>query len=338
MKQNTLAVLLLSCLTLSCGPLTDFRELLEPDLVPPCLIGVRSMNSTEIELEFDEIPVSQPDWLKLHPDGNIRSLSRKDSSLIVLVDQQHPGQEYILEAVVEDKRGNRLSFLTTIYGYNPDTPRVLINEFTTRGTGNHPDVLELKVLNDGNMGGMSLYQGTPNNWRDRLIFPDFQVKAGDFILVHFKTSADLEELDETGAKDSSGGLDSSDNAFDFWIKDGSGISGNNGVLSIYDRPGGLLLDGVLYSNRSSDSDERYDGFGTLDTLERARQLVADMGWVIGGEKVRPEDAVSPEGSTGTRSLCRSSSSADTDTLLDWHIVPTRGATFGEENSDEVYAP
>ncbi len=109
-------------------------------------------------------------------------------------------------------------------------------------------------------------------------------------------------------------------------------------MSIYDRPGGLLLDGVLYSNRSSDSDERYDGFGTLDTLERARQLVADMGWVIGGEKVRPEDAVSPEGSTGTRSLCRSSSSADTDTLLDWHIVPTRGATFGEENSDEVYAP
>ncbi len=91
MKQNTLAVLLFSCLPLSCGPLTDFRELLEPDLVPPCLIGVRSVNSTEIELEFDEIPVSQPDWLKLYPQGNILSLSRNDLVLTILVDQQKPG-------------------------------------------------------------------------------------------------------------------------------------------------------------------------------------------------------------------------------------------------------
>jgi hypothetical protein len=120
------------------------------------------------------------------------------------------------------------------------------------------------------------------------------------------------------------------------------------VISLYERPGGEILDGVLYSNRSSDSDETYGGFGTQDSWERAQELVADGGWIIAGEQARPEDAVSPEGSTGTRSICRSAGtlnsasadivSVDTDTAIDWHIVPTRSFTFGEENSDEIYVP
>ena len=150
-------------------------------------------------------------------------------------------------------------------------------------------------------------------------------------------------------------------AYDFWIPEGAGISGNNGVISCYDRPGGQILDGVPYSNRNSDSDEQYGGFGTRDSWERAQELVADGGWLIAGERVRPEDAVNPEGSTGTRSICRSAGAAgeagsgdtgsgdpdtvgtdtaavDTDTAADWHVVPTRGFTFGEENSDEIYVP
>ena len=120
------------------------------------------------------------------------------------------------------------------------------------------------------------------------------------------------------------------------LQDGKGLSGNNGVLSLYDRPGGKCLDGVLYSNRTSQSDELYRGFGSEETLNRAEELVLAGGWKPAGARVSPEDAVNPEGSTGTRSICRSSGSADTDSAEDWHIVPTRKATFGAENSDEVY--
>ena len=198
------------------------------------------------------------------------------------------------------------------------------------------------------MGGVVLYEGTPGSHDDRLIFPAFEVSTGDFLIIHFKPEGIPQEIDETAAKDLSGGLDASDQAYDFWVREGAGISGNNGVLSLYDRPGGAILDGVLYSDRTSDSDEKYGGFGTLDSWERAQELTADGGWTISGEQVRPEDAVSPEGSTGTRSICRSTDSAnsafpdgasvDTDTAADWHIVPTRGFTFGEENSDEIYVP
>ena len=99
-----------------------------------------------------------------------------------------------------------------------------------------------------------------------------------------------------------------------------------------------MLDGVLYSNRTSQSDEAYRGFGSAETLTRAEELVSAGGWTHAGARVSPEDAVNPDGSTGTRSICRQPRAADTNSSEDWHIVPTRKASFGAENSDEVYTP
>jgi len=244
----------------------------------------------------------------------------------------------VLEAEAADARGNTASFLADFYGFNSRIPRLLINEFTPRGSGTHPDLLELKVLAGGDMGGVVLYQGTPGSFDNRFVFPSFAVAEGDFVVVHFKPMGEAGETDETMDKTSAKGLDASDNAYDFWVPDGAGLSGNNGVLSVYERPGGKLMDGVLYSNRTATSDERYRGFGSEAALARAEELVRDGGWSAAGSRVTPEDAVSPEGSTGTRSICRSSGSDDTDTAADWHIVPTRKASFGKENSDERYTP
>ena len=110
------------------------------------------------------------------------------------------------------------------------------------------------------------------------------------------------------------------------------------MVSLYDRPGGVCLDGVLYSNRTSQSDSRYRGFGSTVLLAQAEELVRDGGWKAAGSRVLPEDALSPEGSTATRSICRTSRSDDTDCAEDWHIVPSRKATFGAENCDDVYVP
>jgi hypothetical protein len=336
------------CLCTCCGPIADMRESLNPDLIPPQLLGVRTLNAGQLELAFDEPPFCRPEDLAVEPFLTVLGVQAEDCRLLIEIASQTPGLPYQLEALVEDEAGNGLHFLTRFYGYNGEVPQLLINEFTTRGTGNHPDAVELKVMDGGNMGAVVLYEGTPNNHDDRLIFPTFPVSAGEFLIIHFKPEGIAEEIDETESRDLSGGLDASDRAYDFWIPYGTGISGNNGVISLYDRPGGEILDGVLYSNRTSDSDEKYGGFGTLDSWERARELAVDGGWLIAGEQVRPEDAVNPEGSTGTRSMCRSPGSAeaagctgaavDTDTAADWHIVPTLGFTFGEENSDEIYVP
>jgi hypothetical protein len=249
-----------------------------------------------------------------------------------------PGQHYILSTEAADARGNSSSFLAEFYGFNGRVPRLLINELTPRGSGSHPDCTELKVLSDGNLGGVVLYNGTPGSFDGRLIFPACAVRAGSFIIVHWKPAGIPGEVDETSDPSASTGSDTSDTALDFWVRDCAGLGGNNGVLTVFERPGGACIDGVIYSNRTSESDERYRGFGAEDMLARAEELVSDGGWACAGKKIAPEDCVNPEGSTGTRSLCRTPGAPDTNGPEDWHVVPTRKASFGAENSAEVYAP
>ena len=136
----------------------------------------------------------------------------------------------------------------------------------------------------------------------------------------------------------SGGKDASDQAWDFWVPEGTGLSGNNGVLALCENPLGGIIDAVLYSNRTSDSDDRYRGFVSRAVLARAEEIWHAGHWIATGDWIRPEDAVDPEASTSTRSMARSSDSADRNVSGDWHITPTRGLSPGEPNTDQVYSP
>ncbi|HVP17637.1 MAG TPA: hypothetical protein VMU36_01485 [Spirochaetia bacterium] len=323
---------------LSCGPVPDPRSGEQADLHPPTIESVYATGPNELSIQFDEEASLVSEKTRISPVLSVREATGPSRSIVVRMDEQTPGLEYTLEGEAADKSGNVASFMASFYGFNPKVPRLVLNEFTTQGTTDHPDMLEIKVLANGDMGGVVLYQGTPGSFDDRLVFPSFAVKMGNFIVVHFKPSGDGSEVNETSDTSVSGGIDACPAAYDFWVAGGRGISGNNGVLSIYERPGGKPIDGVLYSNRTTTSDEKYRGFGSAATLTRAEELVRDGGWRVAGSRVTPEDAVNPDGSTSTRSLCRSSTSADTDCADDWHIVPTRGSTFGAENSDEVYTP
>ena len=327
--------LLLASLCTSCGPVADPRSA-QVDLCPPQVQRVRTVGPREISIEFDEDAALRAGKTRITPALAISGTTGSGATVVIRGESQSPGRLYTLEAEAQDARGNSASFIAQFYGWNSRVPQVLINELTPRGSGNHPDLVELKVMTAGDMGGAALYLGTPGSFDARLVFPAFAVAAGSFILVHLKPTGSAEEVDETRDMSLSRGFDASDTAFDFWLPEEVGISGTNGVLSLYDRPGGRCLDAVLYSNRTSQSDESYRGFGSAEMETRAEEIVSAGGWKAAGPRVTPEDAVSPEGSTGTRSLCRSSVSVDTDQAEDWHIVPTRKATFGADNCDEVY--
>jgi len=73
-------------------------------------------------------------------------------------------------------------------------------------------------------------------------------------------------------------------------------------------------------------------------LNKVRELVAGGGWKTAADEPYPQDGVNSGAATSTRSICRDSSSRDTDAAADWHIVPTKKSSFGTVNSDEVYAP
>lgn len=336
--SRALAPALLLTLMAGCGPIPDYRILAEGDRTPPMFLGAESTSKRTIVLNFDEAVRPVEGTVSITPELPIEGVAAEGNTLVVaLAADQAVGREYTIEAAAEDLKRNSITLLCHFYGFNPDVPHVVINEFITQGSDTHPDLVELLVTSGGNTAGLCICEGSRDHWQERFIFPAILVQSGDYLLVHWKPQGIPAEVNETDDKSASQGYDASPTAYDLWIPAGDGLSGNNGVVAVYASPGGRLLDAVLYSNRTSASDDTYDGFGSGEVLLQATQIVEEGGWTFAGEKVAPEDAVNPEDSTATRSLCRTSQSLDTDAAADWHVVPTKGATFGAPNLDDCYA-
>lgn len=317
----------------------DTREFVADDIHPPIFIGSGAVDEKTFSLSFSEKARISTENLTISPDIPVDSLVWHDQTCrIDLAEAMEPGAEYSIEATARDEKGNSLTFLTHIYGYNPAVPEIRLNEITTQGSSSNPDKVELKVLSAGNTAGLALYEGVDTSYTYRKILPPIEVKKGDYIVVHFKPKGVPEETDEISDPSSCTAEESIAGSWDLWIEGGGGISGNNGVIALYRSTTGPLIDGFLYSNRTSSSDENYRGFGTTRALERADRLIEQNGWKCEERLPAPEDAVDPEDSTATRSICRMPDGEDSDSAEDWHIVPTRGSTFGKVNNTEVYVP
>jgi hypothetical protein len=326
--------------TISCAPHTPVPFVEDPDLSPPEVVTMELADAKTLIVTFNE-PVENLDSQILGSEGLgviTGELVAEDRASFSFEHAADPGAESFLEAQVEDASGNNLRFIGRFYGLNENLPALVLNEITTQGSGNHPDLVEILVIESGDMAGVALYEGIPENWEQRIIFPPLQVAAGDFIVVHFKPDGIAAEQDELTDMSASGGKNATDTAWDFWVPEGSGLSGNNGVIALTKNPMGGYIDVFLYSNRTSSSDERYRGFGSTKVMERADAVAAAGAWVYAGEAVAPEDAVDPEDSTATRSMSRGSDTADSNSKADWHITPTSGISPGAANTDEVYQP
>ncbi|RKX84660.1 MAG: hypothetical protein DRP58_06910 [Spirochaetes bacterium] len=323
----------------SCAPLEDYRQFTDRDIRPPMFISMGSTNPNTLELQFSEKLLDKPEYLVFDPAMEITDFSVDMEKIqISFAEDLEPGGLYKIEITVCDLSGNSLTLIADFYGYNSNLPDLIINEFTSQGSSTNPDKVELRVLSDGNTAGICIYEGIDTEWKQRKILPSIDVHEDDYIIVHFKPAGTAEEIDETTSKDTSGGLNVHPEAWDLWVEGGSGLSGNNGTITMFTNPRGSLIDGILYSNRTSGSDENYRGFGSTATMNKADRLFESGGWLAEGDLIAPEDALDPEDSTATRSMCRESVYTDINSSMDWHIVPTSTASFGEINSDLIYIP
>ena len=260
---------LAGCALSGCGPLPDTRSA-AVDLRPPQVQQVEAVDPGHLRISFDENATLAPDRTRITPDLPVSSVESTGPVTVITASAQVPGQAYVLETEALDARGNSSTFLAEFYGFNDRVPALRINELTPRGSTTHPDLTEIAVLSDGNMGGVVLYNGTPGSFDSRLVFPAFPVRRGGFLVIHWKPSGSTGEVDETTDPTASTGPDVRDAAWDLWVRGSTGLGGNNGVVSLYSRPGGTCLDGVLYSNRTSESDARYRGFGSDDMRVQPR--------------------------------------------------------------------
>ena len=331
MRVFSLALAAWGCL--GCEPVG--HALVEDvDLLPPVFNGITVTSATTVVARFDEPVTMAPEAVTVEPDLAVTEVGSGEEVVITVATPLAAGRSYTLHTTARDERGNSTTFVARFWGFNPRPPGLVINEFTTQGSKKRPDAIELYVTRDGNLGGVTVYDGSADSYRDHVVLPAIEVAAGDYVVIH-ATAHGLGE-DEHADPDQSDHELALPAVWDFWMQEGTGLSGKNGVLTVHVAPGGALLDGVLYSNRTSDSDERYRGFGSKATMLRADRLAELGGWEFAGERIAPEDAISSAATTSTRSLNRDSTATDTDSAADWHTVPTRGASFGTVNSDEVH--
>ncbi|MCK5672814.1 MAG: hypothetical protein KAH95_05535 [Spirochaetales bacterium] len=335
-KVSAFTLLTVIC---SCGPIEDYRQFTDRDIQPPMFISMGTLDSKTLELQFSEEILAEPGYILIDPAIEISLLTvEKDKMQILFAEDLEPGGLLKIEISISDLSGNSLTLISDFYGYNSNLPELIINEFTTQGSTTNPDKVELRVLSDGNTAGLCIFEGIDTEWAQRKILPSINVVENDYIIIHFKPEGTADEIDETENTDLSRGLNVHPDAWDLWVEAGSGLSGNNGTITLFSNPRGALIDGVLYSNRTSSSDENYRGFGSTATMNKADRLFELGGWDAEDNLIAPEDAIDPEDSTATRSMCRESIFTDNNFSADWHIVPTSTASFGEINSNLIYIP
>lgn len=337
MKLMCWTIIVMVCaLSCACGPEPVWLDFSRRDVTPPSVTGVRAVEATRIAIQFSEQAglvanelVFEGDvcFKAIENDGNIAS--------IVLTAPLEPGVSCKFAARARDISGNSLSFAATVLGHNPEIPDILINEVRTDGSGEKTDLIELYVRSSGNLAGLCLFSGVPGNHEARYEFPAIKVKAGDFIIVHCKKLGNGGENDETGDSVSvASAVDCHPRARDLYCAKPLALSKNNGCLALCASLDGPFLDVLLYSNRRSDSDAKYGGFGATVLRTQATACAEAGAWEIQEAEITPEDCAASGKITGARSLCRKPGSNDTNSSKDWQVCATGKTTFGERNSSE----
>ena len=240
------------CLGCSACSFQDSEELLmEPDLSPPRLLEVLPTDSPEVLILFDEPVKVESESISLE-SGETALLTVSDETSLVLMPQNPliPGIQYKASLCVEDLRGNSCRFVLMFWGWNPRVPDLLINEFNPEGSENNPDCIELYARSDGNTAGMCLYYGTRRFYEYRYVLPNIEVQAGDYLIIHCRRDFLSDEISESQDKTQSGGKLSSDNAWDLWIPEDQGLSGANGILTLYNAPKGSCWTGLCTPTES----------------------------------------------------------------------------------------
>jgi len=273
------------------------------DSKPPVLLEAVSDSVGNVKLVFDEQVNLTDDLLSdFSPSCEGNTVVLHISGVI------SPGSSFRVNTRVADLYGNTSEVNAVIWGTNPNPAGLKINEFTTKGTDSSPDRVELLVTSSGNLGGFTLYGGTPESYDCMFVFPDTEVKTGDFVVVSWSKEYPADKY-TSGIVFASGAE--------------SNLSANNGTIVLSESPsqGAKITDAVLYSSFES---SKYNGWGTKQAETRANWVINKAQW--------SGDAVNTSKSTATRSVCRKLDSEDTDTNSNWYVTGTGGSTFGSSNT------
>ena len=226
-------------------------------------------------------------------------------------------KKYLIEGYVLDQRGNSLYFKDSFIGFNGRVPKVVINEIRTEYSKPKVEFIELKVLSEGNLGGMELVVASDGEEKS-YIFPAIEVKPDELVVLHFRKIEDgcIDEIEND--KELSTATESS-SSVDLWIENTSARIGKSDVILLKNKRQGEVVDSVLYMESSATS------WKTPFLSECAELAISSETWI--------GNPVISDGLTATRTLSRVNLNKDASA---WIVTATSKASPGKENSSQKY--
>lgn len=262
-------LVLSSVYNVSCRVSTEGIQLLSGDYESPELLGVHSISSSAIAVDFSEsvevngitlceVPEnfdeSSLGYLSSEIAGiplNISVASEGRKIICNLAEPARIGQKYILYGNIMDKNGNTLTFSSFVTGFNSNPATIVFSEIQDKTTPKGGvEFIEFYVLAPGNLAGLVV--SSANDGEDlNYIFPSVEVEAKDVVVLHLRKDGEGSVSEFSDVLTLSSAAGSSDFARDIWCDfDSSRLGATQDVLLLTDGNSGKVKDCFMYSRSS----------------------------------------------------------------------------------------
>lgn len=201
----------------------------------------------------------------------------------------------------------------------PQNVILVINELRTEyaSTIKRAEYIEFKVLNEGNLNGISLH--IMNDVENPFVynFPDINVSNGEYITLHMQTldSKCKDELEDNLSL--SGGNDACPTARDLWVDGNNEYLEKTDIVFLQDAEG-KIIDAIVMNGKPGNTwDKDFEHFAQI-----TEYLFNQGTWESkDGERPTPFDAVDTSViSNTTRSVCRYEWRQNHFNKTDWYVT------------------
>jgi hypothetical protein len=333
MKNTVLACACIAAAVLfgGCGGDDALNALLGTSAAAPVYTGYKVISGTQVDFYFSaEVRVVSAHF---EPEAGIERTEDGNTVSVLWTSDHSGGEKFIADILVEDEGGNSLSVLVPFRTRNDRIPALLFNELRFDYSKPRSEFIEFKTLSAGNLGALRLFITSANAAAPVYEFPPVEVSKGEYVILHLRTLATDTAVDELGStlslSASKNNAEAPTDARDLWIPASKKLLHKTDVLYLMDQDD-RIVDGLITCE-----DEK--AWKKNAAFSKAAELLARQGkWLSkDGVAVRApqvEDAVRSDGTSVTKTLCRSEARAPSMTNNDWYICETSKCSPGKPNN------
>ncbi|MCL2382261.1 MAG: hypothetical protein FWC64_11865 [Treponema sp.] len=319
----------------ACSSEGNIHNVLGTNAEAPVFTDFRPVSPTEIVFSFSK-PVRVAS-ISFDPGLKVESIEEGSEVRVSFAQPLEAGKRITADILVTDAERNTLNVIVPFRARNDRMPVLVFNELRTDLATPRVEFVEFLVLEAGNLGAMRLFIAGHSLSSPVYEFPPAEVSAGEYIMLHLRTPGTA-ILDEAGlVVPPYDNRDVLEGARHFWVAGNSKLLHRTSALWLMDQDD-RILDAVLLCERPAE-------WGRNNTIAAAEFLAYNGAWLSAcgsdwesGWIPGPADAVSTQGTTGTRTINRDQSIPPAPRADNWYVTVTSGNTPGRENNPRRFTP